>query len=360
MQAHVDLHQLIWGESPAVLSLISEIRSLASHGCRSLLVVGETGTGKDLVPRALHSLLSDDAAPYEIFNCPAIPSDHLEAELFGTTRGAFSGAIDRSGAAERASGGILFLDEVATMPLAHQAKVLRLVECGEGRRLGAARSYRADLILVAATNEDLPARMAAGEFREDLYYRLTQDGILTVPPLRERREDAPLLAEGFIAQLPAKAQLSEGARGVLRECDWPGNVRQLRAVVRVATRLAPTCQVEAEHVEEALLRFLMPRPSIEVPAAGHLEGTTEPNLGFGQATTAVRRRLLADALLSSGGNQTMAGLRLGLHRKRGEQEPVVVDRRARKLAHRKFRYWWSQLDPARTSEALPWSGAAGP
>jgi transcriptional regulator with GAF, ATPase, and Fis domain len=257
------VERLILGRSPAIRALRSEIVELAGLRVECLLVRGETGVGKDLVPRALQ-VASRRAGrmrgPLVVFNCPAIPSDHLESELFGTVRGAYTGAIERPGACERAAGGLLVFDEIGAMAPGHQAKILRLLENREGQRLGGADSYPVDASFAASTNEDLAEAVAVGRLREDLYYRLVQDAVLRVPPLRERPEDVPLLAQAALGEL-GHFVLAPSAIARLQEHGWPGNVRELRAVVRTAARLARDgdgpAPVHADHVCAALERVCL-------------------------------------------------------------------------------------------------------
>lgn len=327
------LETMILGRSPAIESVRSQILDLVARPPRSVLVLGESGTGKELVPTAVARLSSGLGNTVEVFNCPAIPSDHLESELFGTTRGSYSGAIDRAGAAERARGGVLFLDEIGAMDLQHQAKILRLLETGEARRLGAQNSYRTDAMIAAATNESLLELTSTGSFREDLYYRLVQDAVIELPPLRERLEDIPVLAARFLAEFPARRHLLSSALRALASYDWPGNIRQLRAVVRSAARLARSEAIDDAEIVEAADR-------IGTPRSGASSGMVE----FYAATPRERRRLLLDAHEQCEGNQTLAGLTLGLHRARyGTVSPPELG--ARKLAYRKFRYWWHRLRP---------------
>ncbi len=243
--------RIILGGSAAIGQLKDEIASLASRPLHSLLIVGETGVGKELVPAGLRACAPERWSHVEVFNCPAVPADHLESELFGTARGAYPGAVDRPGAFERAAGGLLFLDEIATMSRYHQPKILRMLESGEGRRLGAPRGYRVTAPIVAATREDPVRCLERGELREDLYYRLVQDGMLRVPPLRERPEDIPILAAAFLGDVPGVA-IQPAALSILAEHPWPGNVRELRAVVRAASRYAADGQLGADAVERAL------------------------------------------------------------------------------------------------------------
>jgi DNA-binding NtrC family response regulator len=328
----------ILGDSPPIRRLRAEIARLAVSPWRCALVVGETGSGKELVPAALAALPGGAPRHVEVFNCPAVPADHLESELFGTTRGAFPGSLDRPGAVERAEGGILFLDELASMPLAHQAKVLRFVESGVLRRLGGTRALRSEAAVVAAANEEPRALVERGLLRPDLHYRLLQDGVLRVPPLRERPEDLALLAAAFLAELPGPPALAPEAAARLRRHAWPGNVRELRAVLRIAARLESGTSIGDGAIAEAIAR-------VEVASAPPCAAGAE---GFDQAAALARARMLLEALARAGGNQTLAGMHLGFH-------GGSLDLRARKLAHRRFRYWWSRLvEPATaTSSSSP-------
>ena len=322
----------ILGASPGIRRLRAEIARLAASPWRCVLVVGETGTGKELVPGALAERSRLRRRHVEVFNAPAVPADHLESELFGTARGAFPGAIDRPGAAERAAGGILFLDEIASMPLAHQAKVLRWIESGEARRLGATRAFASDAAIVAAANREPRGLVERGRLRADLYYRLVQDAVLRVPPLRERLGDLAPLAAAFAAELPGAPALDAEAVARLARHDWPGNVRELRAVVRSAARCASGGSIDAGAVDEALRQL----GALAEPCTAAVE------LPFAEAGRALRSRMLRAALAGAGGNQTLAGIRLGFHARRAAPAPTL-DLRARKLAHRRFRYWWERL-----------------
>jgi len=225
--------------------------------------------------------------------------------------------------------------------LEHQGKVLRLLESGEGRRLGAARAYRVEATFVAATNENLQRAISERRFREDLYYRLVQDAVVRVPPLRERSEDVPLLARAFLGELPGALELTAGGCDLLVGHGWPGNVRELRAVVRSAARLAEGPELGAAELGAALERI----PCAAALAEAGTEDRGEPPAAhdFGEAVSNLRRQMLIDALAASGGNQTLAGVMLGMHTKRGAVVTVELDPRARKLAHRKFGYWWKRL-----------------
>ncbi len=228
------------GSSAAMQNLARMVRLVAPRSA-TVLIEGETGTGKELVAQALHQLSPRAAKPLVVLNCAAIPESLLEAELFGHTRGAFTGAVAaRAGRIEAAHGGSLFLDEIGEMPLALQSKMLRFLECGELQRIGDNEVLRVDVRVIAATHQPLEERAASGLFRLDLYHRLAVFPI-DVPPLRDRMEDVPALADFFLAQLartsPAK-RLSPAALAQLLKHGWPGNVRELAHVLERATILA--------------------------------------------------------------------------------------------------------------------------
>ncbi len=228
----VSLPEMVGG-SAAMLELARMIRLVAPRTA-TVLIEGETGTGKEVVAKAVHRLSARSAKPFVVLNCAAIPEALLEAELFGHTRGAFTGAVQaRTGRIEAAHGGTLFLDEISEMPLALQAKMLRFLECGELQKVGENESVRVDVRVIAATHQELERRAAEKTFRLDLYHRLAVFP-LAVPALRERMDDLPLLVEFFLEQMgqtsPRKA-ISEGALARLRDYDWPGNVRELMHVL---------------------------------------------------------------------------------------------------------------------------------
>jgi len=221
------------GDSPAMLELARMVRLVAPRST-TVLIQGDTGTGKELVARAVHQLSRRAARPFVVLNCAAIPETLLEAELFGHTRGAFTGAIQsRAGRIEAADGGTLFLDEIGEMPLALQAKMLRFLESGELQRVGDNETIHVDVRVVAASHQPLQQRAAERSFRLDLYHRLAVFPV-SVPALRDRMQDLPLLAAHLLSRLgeemPVK-RLSAGAAMRLMEHDWPGNVRELAHVL---------------------------------------------------------------------------------------------------------------------------------
>jgi len=218
-----------------------------------VLITGENGTGKELVARAIHRQSDRAGGPFVEVNCAAIPSELIESELFGHMKGSFTGAIaDRVGKFEQANKGTLFLDEVGDMSLAAQAKVLRVLQDGVVTRIGGSKPIQVDVRVLAATNKKVEAEIAEGRFREDLFYRLNVVP-LHVPPLRERREDVPLLVAHFRAQLSrvgvAARSVTDDAVAQLQQLDWPGNVRELRNTVERLLILSIGPQIGADDVK---------------------------------------------------------------------------------------------------------------
>jgi len=225
----------IYGESQAIREIIAVIRQVAPTDI-TVLITGESGVGKELVARAIHGESKRAGGPFVIVNSGAIPEGILESELFGHEKGAFTGAIEmRKGYFEMADGGTIFLDEIGDMPLATQVKILRVIETGEFMRVGSSQLRKVDVRVIAATNKNLDEEVKRGNFREDLYYRLRTVNIY-IPPLRERREDIPVLFEKFVAQFcernkVAFAGITDDAMQVLISYHWPGNVRELKNFV---------------------------------------------------------------------------------------------------------------------------------
>ena len=233
----------IVGESAAIKNVLRQVE-IAAPADTTVLIQGETGTGKELIARALHNLSGRHERTFVKLNCAAIPSGLLESELFGHEKGAFTGAVaQKVGRFELADGGTLFLDEIGDIPLELQPKLLRVLQEQEFERLGATRTVRVDVRLVAATNRDLAKMMAAGQFRSDLYYRLNVFPI-TLPTLRERREDIPLLVRYFVKQHARRLKRSieaipTEAMAALTGYPWPGNVRELENFIERSVLLSP-------------------------------------------------------------------------------------------------------------------------
>jgi len=242
--------------SPVMDALLAEAR-LAAQRDGSLPIQGESGTGKELLARAIHRASPRRDKPFVAINCGAIPAELLESELFGHVKGAFTGAArDHPGLFQSADGGTVFLDEIGDMPLPLQVKLLRVLQEGEVRAVGATETRAIDVRIVSATHRDLEEAISRGEFREDLYYRLNVVS-LALPPLRERREDIPLLAQHFLAMLTEKYQrrirgFAPDALEMLTAADWPGNIRQLHNVLEQCVALCTTTTIPAGLVARAL------------------------------------------------------------------------------------------------------------
>ena len=255
-----EFHGMI-GRGPAMQELFDTIRRLAPH-VRTVLITGETGTGKELVARALHALAGGPDSRLVTVNCSAVVETLFESELFGLVRGAFTGAADHKvGLFEHADGGTLFLDEVGELPLTLQAKLLRAVELGEVHRVGSLERRKVDVRIVAATNRDLRWEVATGRFRGDLFYRLAVIEIRIIP-LRERHEDIPYLSAAFLRACAARLNrtlngFTPAAERVLQRAAWPGNIRELRNVIERACILSDGRILSDVHPNAAARR---PRP----------------------------------------------------------------------------------------------------
>ena len=237
------------GKTSSVQQLCAMVRLVAQRDT-TVLITGESGTGKDLVARALHQLSPRRLKPFVVINCAAIPETLLEAELFGFVKGAFTGAVQsRIGRIHAAQGGTLFLDEIGDLPLGLQSKLLRFLEQGEVQRLGSTDTFRVDVRVVAATNANLRRLVQEHNFREDLYYRLSVFPI-ELPPLRSRMDDVPSLAQNFISKFcPHNVVMTPEAISVLQQHTWPGNVREVRNVIERATILAgQNREIRPEHI----------------------------------------------------------------------------------------------------------------
>jgi len=237
------------GRSASVQQLFSMVRLVAQRDT-TVLITGESGTGKDVVARALHQLGQRRMKPFVVINCAAIPEALLEAELFGYVKGAFTGAVQsRIGRIHSAQGGTLFLDEIGDMPLGLQSKLLRFLEQGEVQRLGSTDTFRVDVRVIAATNANLRRLVQEHNFREDLFYRLSIFPI-QLAPLRERLDDLHLLTLSFLTKFcPHDVTLHPGAMAVLQQHTWPGNVRELRNVIeRASIVVGQGREIRPEHI----------------------------------------------------------------------------------------------------------------
>ena len=258
----------IVGESEGLRHVLSQV-TLVAPADSTVLIIGETGTGKELVARSIHEQSRRCAKPFIAVNCAALPENLVESELFGHEKGAFTGALSRKpGKFELAHGGTLFLDEIGDLPLDAQAKLLRVLQDREVHRVGAVRGVPVNVRVVAATNHDLPGQMQDGQFRADLYYRLSVFPI-SLPPLRDRREDVPMLVDHFVRvfaerQHKRTLRMSGAALGRLMSYDWPGNIRELQNVIERAVILTngPVIQPEAIPVAGAVRRHAANQPRV--------------------------------------------------------------------------------------------------
>lgn len=304
----VEFHGMI-GRSAEIQQLFDAIQRYAPH-VRTVLVTGETGTGKELVAKALHAAGRRHSRRFVTVNCSAVVETLFESELFGHARGAFTGASDtKVGVFEHADGGTLFLDEVGELPLSLQPKLLRAVENGEVQRVGSLDSRKVDVCIIAATNRDLKADAEAGRFRSDLYYRLS---IIEVhlPPLRDRREDIPYLTAAFVREFATRigrpiTGVTTAAERVLQRAPWPGNVRELRNVIERACILSESrILTEREFVA-----------AMSTPPPPTTEGASGAPPAGGHLFSAAQRDQIEHVLREVRGNKTAAAQLLGMSRR---------------------------------------------
>jgi two-component system response regulator GlrR len=296
----------IVGRSAVVRELRRQIEMLSAHKI-SVLIYGETGTGKELAARAIHYLSDRAEKPFVPVNCGALPENLFENELFGHVRGAFTDAhVLQAGLVQEAEGGTLFLDEIAAVSPYSQVKLLRLLQDSEYKRLGDARAHKANVRIVAATNRDLRGLVKEGAFREDLYYRLDVAS-LWIPPLRERIEDIPLLVEHFVGKYAAQfGKVVEGVSGeameVLLQNPWPGNIRELENRLQAMTLMAsgPIIHVEDMHV-----------PGLCIPQSSGLESFT---VAKRRTVDSFEKDYLAQLLTRYGGDVVSAARAAGKSR----------------------------------------------
>jgi two-component system response regulator HydG len=310
LASRIEFYGMI-GRDPAMQELFDLIRRLAPHA-RTALVSGETGTGKELVARALHRLGPRRDRKFIAFNCSAVVETLFESELFGHTRGAFTGAVEaKAGLFEAADGGTLFLDEVGELPLPVQAKLLRVIEYGDVQRVGASESRRVDVRIIAATNRLLDDEVSAATFRQDLYYRLNVVEI-RLPPLRDRRDDIPYLTAAFIKEFASRfgkplGGVSPAAERLLHDAPWPGNVRELRNVIERACMLSDGRILH----ERELLSVLGGAGRRPTPAAA----ARKPQPAEPEPAPEIDRQTVEHVLQQVGGNRSAAARMLRISRR---------------------------------------------
>jgi len=318
------------GCDPQLLKVLETIDRVSRATC-NVLITGESGTGKELVVAALHDSSTRREGPLVAVNCGAIPNELVEAELFGHTKGAFTGAqINRRGFVAAAEGGTLFLDEVGELPLAVQVKLLRLLQAREYTPLGESRPVRCDVRVVAATNRDLAAEVAAGRFREDLYYRLNVIH-LHLPALRERKGDVNLLALHFFRAYAERSGRNDllgfsiDALNALERHDWPGNIRALQNTIERAVLLAPGPYIREEDLQlpqNGEASASEDRPTLQkLPVASSSEEVRQwlmdlPDQGIdlSEVLKTLQVQMIRQALARTGGNKNRAAQLLGLNR----------------------------------------------
>lgn len=298
----------IVAESSAMKAIVTEAK-LGAASDVTILLQGETGTGKELLARSVHRWSGRRNKPFVVVNCAALPENLLENELFGHERGAFTGATHtQEGKIEVAEGGTVFLDEIGDLPLALQCRFLRLLQDKEFHRVGGTHQIRVDVRFIAATNKDLPRAVAQGTFREDLYYRLRVFPV-TLPPLRERRDDIPLLAAHILKRETGRyrteqKQLSPGAVEALCHYDWPGNIRELENVLARAVILSGQPEIEVQCLGLPLV----------VASQGGKQESDAMLLPYHDSMESHSRWLITEALRRTGWNQTKAATLLKLQR----------------------------------------------
>jgi|CXWL01.1.fsa_nt_gi DNA-binding NtrC family response regulator len=301
-------YSTIVAESAKMKDVVTAAKRAAASDI-TILLQGETGTGKELLARSIHRWSARKSKPFMVVNCAALPEQLLENELFGHERGSFTGATHmQEGKIEAAEGGTVFLDEIGDMPLSLQSRFLRLLQDREFHRVGGTHSIRADIRFLAATNKDLPRAVKEGTFREDLYYRLSMFPV-TLPPLRDRQEDTPVLAHHIIEREGVrggvkKKQLGPGAMDTLCHYHWPGNIRELENVLARAVILSDGPVIHAE--DFGLPGVVMPQGAAPIP-----DGTSMP---YHDSMEAHSRWLITQALRRTGWNQTQAAVFLKLQR----------------------------------------------
>ena len=299
-----ELFPKIIGQSRAIRGVLSQIMKVAPTDS-TVLISGESGTGKELVATSIHDHSLRKGRPFVKINCVAIPEGLLESELFGHEKGAFTGAARKKpGKFEMANGGTLFLDEIGDMPLNTQAKILRVLQEREFEPVGGTRSVKVDVRFMVATNKDLEKMVRGGKFREDLYYRLNVFA-LYLPPLRERKEDIPILVDDFLHNGPVSGQASSMALQMLMAYSWPGNVRELLNTVERASVMSENGLIDAHHLPE----------NIRKGQVGYHQGPFQESSSIDEQLRETEKVMIIEALHKTGGVQARASELLGINQR---------------------------------------------
>lgn len=296
----------IIGESMAMRGLLSLIRKVAPTAA-TVLILGESGTGKELVATSIHDNSDRKTMPFIKLNCAAIPAELLESELFGHEKGAFTGANKfKPGKFDMADGGTLFLDEIGDMPFNLQAKILRVLQEQEFYRVGGSHTIRVDVRIIASTNKNLEKMVQAKTFREDLFYRLS-GFTLNLPPLRERKEDIPLLVDYFLQGAAKKAEISSVALQMLMAFDWPGNVRELKNTIESAAVIAENAYIEPAQLPGKITAVFINsgQEAVKLPV----------NYSLDERLREIEKSMIIEALRKTGGVQVRATELLGINQR---------------------------------------------
>ena len=305
--SHVEAKELfphVIGASASMRNIFTQITKVAPTDS-TVLISGESGTGKELIAESIYSHSMRKGKPFVKINCVAIPEGLLESELFGHERGSFTGAISqKKGKFEIANGGTIFLDEIGDMPLTTQAKLLRVLQEKEFERVGGTKPIRVDVRFIAATNKNLPQQIKEGLFRDDLYFRLNVFSI-TLPPLRERREDILLLANFFLSSFQKEVRLSPTVSQLLIGFSWPGNVRELKNVLEHASVLVEKDIIEPNHLPEILSR----------QSSTFITGNFNDNKALDDRLMIMEKEMILHALKSAEGVQVKAANILGINQR---------------------------------------------
>jgi transcriptional regulator with PAS, ATPase and Fis domain len=296
----------IIGESIAVRGLLGLIKKVAPTDSTAL-IMGESGTGKELIATSIYENSDRKNKPFIKLNCAAIPEELLESELFGHEKGAFTGATKfKPGKFDMANGGTIFLDEIGDMPLNLQSKILRVIQEKEFYRVGGSRTIKVDVRFIASTNQNLEKMVQEGLFREDLYYRLNVF-TLHMPPLRERKEDIPLLVDYFLQNLPKKVEISSVALQMLMAFPWPGNIRELKNVVESAAVIAEDGFIEPAQLPAKITGLFSNGESNKI--------SLPVNLPLDERLNEIEKSMIIDALRKTGGIQVRATELLGINQR---------------------------------------------